>query len=352
MQKALGGMSADEARQTMDDYYGQKGSSSPANNLIKMGVQSVAEQMAMRADSTRSRIGAMSASAPSAPVEAAPEGAPGPHIAGQELQGWITAYGTWGSKDPADGFKGYDADISGFMIGADASVAEGVLVGIAGGSGNGTADQTGAASTDTKTIYAAAYASTGTKDWFADASLIYGGSSVNSTLGSAFDTKAEYDAQNVALYFGGGKEIITKYMIYTPQASLLGNYYSQDGYTEKSSNAVGREVDGFDTFYLQSSLGGSMAYYTSLGNVTIKPEVRAFWLHEWNAKEEDLGYRLNGSANNYLISLQAPEEDILKLGIGASAKLGQYLELRADLDTRFAKDYSDYTLLGSLRYQF
>ena len=50
--------------------------------------------------------------------------------------------------------------------------------------------------------------------------------------------------------------------------------------------------------------------------------------------------------------LQAPEEDIIKLGVGVSGKVGEYLELRADLDTRRGSNYSDYTLLGSLRYRF
>ena len=44
--------------------------------------------------------------------------------------------------------------------------------------------------------------------------------------------------------------------------------------------------------------------------------------------------------------------EFIKLGAGISAKVGDYLELRADLDTRQGSDYSDHTLLGSLRYQF
>jgi outer membrane autotransporter protein len=344
----LSQMNADEANQTMENYYGEKQSSTPANNVINMGVQSVANQLTIRADNTRARMGVASA----ATTLNKPAGAEGPHMAGQQLQGWLTGYGTKGTQDSADGFNGYDASLRGFLIGADLSVANGILIGVAGGSGSATADKTNTASTDTKTTYAALYASAGTRDWFADASLVYGGSTIDSTLGTAFDTKAKYDAQNVAIYFGGGKEISTEYLIYTPQASLLGNYYNQDAYQEKSSNAVGRNVDSFNAFYLQSSLGGSMAWYTGIGNITIKPELRAYWLHEWNANEESLGYTLIGGADNYTMFLQAPEKDLLKLGVGVSAKLGELLELRADLDTRQSKNYSDYTLLGSIRYQF
>jgi T5SS/PEP-CTERM-associated repeat protein len=346
----ISGMSsAAEISEAFDAYYDQKKSSVPAHNVINMGMQSVSGQLSLRADNTRSRMGAASAT-----VSAdKPEGASGPHKAEQELQGWISAYGTWGEKDGADGFGGYDVDIGGFMVGADMSVAENILFGLAGGRGTGTADKGDGAETDTKTIYAAAYASLGTEDWFADGSIIFGASDIDSTYGTTFDTTADYSARNLAFYLGGGKEMAGKYLIYTPQVSFLGNYYKQDGYTEEASNAVERDVEGFDSFYLQSSLGCSMGMYMGLGNITFKPEIRAHWLHEWLDGRKNLHYTLvGGNGEDYLLNLQAPEEDILKLGIGASAKLGEYLEVRADLDTRMGKDYSDYTLLGSLRYQF
>ena len=61
---------------------------------------------------------------------------------------------------------------------------------------------------------------------------------------------------------------------------------------------------------------------------------------------------IDGNGTEYNMLLQAPESDILKLGAGLAAKMTEYLELRADLDTRWSSNYSDYTLFGSLRYQF
>ena len=302
----------------------------------------------MRADNTRARMGSASAQ-----IDwNKPSGIAGPHQADQELQAWATAYGSRGTKDATDGFKGYDTSLNGFMIGADLSVAEGILVGVAGGSGSATADIGNGAQTDTKTVYGALYSSFGTKAWFGDASLIYAGSSIDSIYGNTFDTRGEYDANNIAINIGGGKEIAGRYLIWTPQLYLLGNYYNQDGYQEKSSNAVGRDIEGFNTLYLTSTLGTSMGMYMGMGNVTLKPEIRAFWQHEWNAREEELTYRLIGGSNNYTLFTHAPEQDLLKLGLGSSAKIGEYLELRADLDMRLGSDYRDYTLLGSLRYQF
>jgi outer membrane autotransporter protein len=311
-----------------------------------MGVQSVAEQLTKRADSTRARMA--TAASPN------PEGAAGPHRAGQSMQGWVTGYKTWLDKSADSGFSGYDGSIGGFIIGGDFSIAEGILFGIAGGAGSATLDKDNGATTDTDTTFGSIYLSAGTKDWFADASLIYGGSSIDTTLGSVFDTKASYDAQNTAIYFGGGKEIIGNYLIITPQASLLANYYKQDSYEETNTgDAVPRKVDSFDTLYLQSSIGCNLGFYTAMGETIIKPEFRAFWVHEFNAKEEDVSFQLiDGTGGTYNMLLQAPESDIIKLGAGLTAKIGEYLELRADLDTRRGSNYSDHTLLGSIRYRF
>ena len=330
-----------DINKAMNDYYGKKPSSAPMHNVVNQGIGLLASELTVRSDTTRKRA--------TAPV---PSGASGPHAWNQELQGWIAGYGSWGTKDGADGFHGYDANLSGFVIGADLAVSKNILVGLAGGSNYGDVDKNNGASGDTKTTYGAAYASVGTKDWFLDSSVIYGSSSINNTLGDVFDTTASYDARNLAFYLGGGKEIIGKYLVITPEASLLANQYEQDAYDEKSSDAVARSVDSFDALYVQSSLGCSLGLYTAMGEVVLKPELRAHWLHEFSG-EESLPYRLiGGDGTPYNMLLQAPEEDILKLGAGIAAKMSEYLDLRFDLDTRLGSDYSDYTVTGSLRYQF
>ncbi len=346
MVNILTGMDPKTASKTADSYYGEKMSSTPAHNTINLGLQSVAEQLTKRVDNTRARMSAAHAGMN------APTGAAGPHKKGQELQGWMTGFKSRSGKSADSGFDGYDGDMGGFLIGIDFSVADGILVGVAGGRGTSSIDKDNGASSDTSTSFGSLYASAGASDWFADASFIYGGSSVDTKLGSTFNTTANYDARNIALYFGGGKEIIGKYLIFTPQASLLGNLYSQDAYQETSTEALPRKVDSFDTFYLQSAVGCNVGFYSTVGELTVKPEFRAFWLHEFNAKEEDLAYSLVGVTGSYNMQLQSPESDILKLGGGVSAKLGEYLELRADLDARLASGYSDCTLLGSIRYQF
>jgi len=349
MVKTITGLTEDEANKAMDDYYGEKASSAPMHNVINQGIGSIASELTVRGDNTRSRMAASSSAH-------APVGAEGPHMQDQKLQGWIAGYGSWGDKSAADGFDAYDSSLGGFIIGADLAVSQNILVGLAGGSNSGSVDKDNGASGDTKTTYGAIYSSLGTKSWFLDGSMIYGSSSIDSTLGNVLGTTtASYDAMNLAFYLGGGKEITGKYLIITPEASLLVNYYEQDAYDEEADGAPPRSVDSFDALYVQSSLGCNLGVYTTLGNVTLKPELRLHWLHEFNAEEEDLAYTLigtGGTGENFNLILQAPEADVIRLGAGVSAKLSEGLELRADLDTQQASAYSDFTLSGSIRYQF
>ncbi len=339
MYDTLGDMSLDEKNTVLGNYYGEKQSTTPAHNIINMSIGSVAEKLTMRADNTRSRI-----------IAEQSTGTAGPHAAGQELQGWFAAFSTQVDQGEDNAYSAYDGDVNGHMIGADFTVAEHILVGIAGGRSSGDIEQESGGATETDSSYGAAYLSIGTESWFADASVIYGSSSVDLELGSTFDTTASYDAKNMALHLGLGKEITGDYLIFTPQFSMLANYYEQDAYTEEATTALAREIGSFDQLYLQSSIGFSLGMYMGLGEMTMKPEIYAHWQHEFNAANESIPFQLIDQTGT--LTLQAPEEDIFKIGIGSSVKLGEYLELRADLDTRQSTGYSDYTATGSLRYQF
>ena len=116
---------------------------------------------------------------------------------------------------------------------------------------------------------------------------------------------------------------------------------------------MGRSVDSFEALYVQSAIGCNLGLYTAAGSTTFKPELRAHWLHEFKGDDESINYTLiGGDGSNHALLLQAPEGDILKLGAGVTAKLSELVEIRFDVDTRQGKDYSDYSVLGSIRYQF
>jgi outer membrane autotransporter protein len=231
-------------------------------------------------------------------------------------------------------------------------VNDNVLVGAAGGYSTASVDKDNGASADASTRQGALYTTVAGESWFFDSSLVCGLSSIDQDLGNVFDTTASYDAQNVALYVGVGHETVGQYLVITPQAGLLANYYRQDGYTEESDNSIAREVSGYDALYLQSLLGCSIGLYMTVGEVTVRPDFRVRWLHEFNADEEDVDCNLIGSTVPMVMTMQSREADVLQFGAGFAVKLSEALECRMDLDLNTFGGGTRYDIGGKLIYQF
>lgn len=341
----LDGLSKAQAAQAMKDNYGSQESASPIHTLVNAGVAGFAEQMAGRQTDVRSRMGMEGAGY--AMIGAEPD-----TNAYQQLQGWVRGFGSLAARDAQDAFYGYDASTYGTAAGFDLIVRDRLLFGVAGGYGTSDVEKDNGATGDAVSRFAAFYASVAGDQWFADGGLIYADSSVDQDLGDVFGTTAAYDARNIAAHFMVGRETAGRYLIVTPQAGLLVNYYDQDAYTEESSAALPRTVDAFDQLYLQSSLGGKIGMYALLGEIPLRTELRLHWLHEFNAEEEDVIASIGGDPQQLTLTMQAPEKDVFRIGAGAAVQLSEYLEFRIDVNAAGSGDYSQYDCSGTLRYQF
>lgn len=88
--------------------------------------------------------------------------------------------------------------------------------------------------------------------------------------------------------------------------------------------------------------------------MAFRPELRAHWLHDFNADMDETTYTLAGGANSINVDLQAREEDLLKLGAGIrfSSWESETLEFGVDFDATFGEDYKAYVLSGKLLHRF
>ena len=111
-------------------------------------------------------------------------------------------------------------------------------------------------------------------------------------------------------------------------------------------------MDEFDRWSLRASIGASLAYEQALGSMVVKPEVRGYWLHEYNAREEEIGYRLIGGSGNHSYKLRSPDEDVLELGFGLELLFADRLKLTFDLDAELSEFYEGYSASGRLAYEF
>ncbi len=280
---------------------------------------------------------------------------PGPHAEDQGLQGWAKVYGSYGNRDDSKSFNdGYDAQTYGTVIGLDQAFND-WLFGVAGGYAGTTIDGDNGDESEASTGYGMLYASYGTKDWFGDLVVSYGDSSIDNDSGTAFGVKSSTDASQTAFYIGGGREFKDpdgSSALLRPLLALQASQYDQDGYTEKSSNAVTKQVDDFDHWSYQTILGAEMILPAKGTTVDIDTELRAYWLHEFNDDEENVDYTLVGSSQTGEFVMRAPESDVGQLGIGCVAKWENGLQLRTDLDAQISDGFFATTLSGALLYEF
>lgn len=276
----------------------------------------------------------------------APEGVAGPYSADRGMRGWIKTYGSWAERSSHGGFSGYDHDVYGTIVGIDQPL-DTALVGVAGGYAHSRIDQDDNDRSEAKTGYAVVYASFGTEDWFGDVNLAYGRSSVEDRSGTVFGAEADYKASNYALYLGGGKEMQSRdgLFVFTPEASLLMSYYSQEDYTEEAGVGVVREVEWYEHHSAVSMLGATVAMQLEQGDLVFEPETYLRWMHEFNADEERLDFTLlNGLGGKYSSVMPAAEEDMLEAGAGLSCIFKNEATLSLGVSWRIGEDYDAYSV--------
>ena len=150
-------------------------------------------------------------------------------------------------------------------------------------------------------------------------------------------------------------------MLFTPEVSLLTTYYDRESYTETSS-AVGpypdKEWDAYSEWSYLCSLGATFSMVRHIESLNLemefRPEVRVHWLHEFNAEMDNPTYLQVGGVNSIGVSLQAREEDLIKVGTGIrfSKWDSDTLEFGLDIDGAFGQDYAAYIISGKLLHRF
>jgi outer membrane autotransporter protein len=135
--------------------------------------------------------------------------------------------------------------------------------------------------------------------------------------------------------------------VFTPEAALILGYYDQAGYDDGLM-----KIDPYDRWSVQSRLGATFAVPKQAGSVVLKAEFRTYWLHEFNADPDQIGYSLIGGGGGYSFGVQAPDENLLEIGVGFGATFNDRLELVIDVNTQLSDLYQAKTISGRVMYEF
>jgi len=280
--------------------------------------------------------------------EEVPEATVVPDQEGHGLRGWMQGYGSWADHEGSSSFSGFDQSIYGTIVGMDKRSGN-VLVGAAGGYSQSNLNQDNGDSSDAKTRFGILYATVVGEEWFGDVNVSYGRSRIKTRTGTQFDAKSKSDANNCTIYVGGGREIHLSDggLILTPEAALSVDYFNQDSYSDGIRN-----IDATDRWSYQSRLGAALALQKKMGAVVLKPELHAYWLHEFNTDIDQVGFSQVGGAGRYAFSMQAPDEDVLEAGVGISTLFNERVEFILGVDGQFTDSYEAVRVSGRLSIDF
>ena len=280
----------------------------------------------------------------------------------ETYQVWGRGYGSYFKQSETDGFGGYDAYVGGGVIGLDKRYNN-LLLGLGGGYAHTSLNGNWGSDGEADTGYGTAYAAINGEKGFLDININYAFNDVETEGSPVMGYEGEYDASTVGFYIGGGMGFSTfnDSMLFTPEVSLLSTYYDREGYTE-TATAVGPYPDkvweDYDQWSYLSSLGATLSMIHQIESFNLEmefqPEVRAHWLHEFNADMDADAYLMEGGATPIGVALQAREENLVKVGAGIrfSKWNSDTLEFGLDIDGIFGEDYEAYVFSGKLLHRF
>jgi outer membrane autotransporter protein len=200
----------------------------------------------------------------------------------------MNGFGYTGSQDSRSNVTGYSDQIVGTMIGYDMALGPNTRAGIGIGFARSTID---GGSFSSRTVFnshvATAYIGHENGPFYVNGALSVGWNDYTSSRQINFPgvyraAQANYGGQDYTAYATTGYHFVTHGVRLTPLASLQYTRVNIDSYREVGAGDLDLAVQSRSYDFLESGLGGRVAYPFLRGETTILPEIHARWLHQFS----------------------------------------------------------------------
>ncbi|WP_298720023.1 autotransporter outer membrane beta-barrel domain-containing protein [uncultured Oceanisphaera sp.] len=264
---------------------------------------------------------------------------------------WIQGLVSNGKQDNRYG-DGYDADSSGFVLGADTELNSGLVLGAAYSFINSQSD-TANSSTDSDYHMATAYAAQALGQVLLDGQAYYawGDNDSHRTLTNG-GASANYDSSLVGARVGAGYQFeLGQATRFVPSLSLEASRLSVDGYTENGSPAaltIGSQ--DFDRLELGLSTELSKDYQLTHAMVTPSLTLGAFRDFKAEAQGSTVAFAA-APAETFTITGRDPEKNRYVAGVGLDIMSGENLTVSAEYNYNWNGDGFDANA-GALKFRW
>jgi outer membrane autotransporter protein len=273
---------------------------------------------------------------------------------------WALGTGMFSRTTNLGSLQNYNNDAGGFLVGADYRWSENFVTGLYGGYDYSYAEYNGGGSTKGNSFSFGTYASYAKDGYYADA-VIGGGYSAYQTKRSiqfsTIDRNASADP-NSAQFTAGlnlGKDFQVQKFTFGPIAGAQFTAVNIGSFTESGAESLDLSLAQQNANSLRSTLGGRLAYTWNLNQkITLIPEVRMFWQHEFLNNARTMSASLDaGNDASFDYQTTAPYRDSVFAGVGATAQFGENLSGSIFYNINFgSQTYQNNTISAGLNLSF
>lgn len=281
--------------------------------------------------------------------------AAGDTLVGQGI--WIKGlYGEVGQRQ-RDGIEGFDSDTQGFVLGGDAELANGTVLGLAWARTNtDVTGRNGLVESEIDFDQLSAYTSRAYGNWLFDAQLSYGiGSNDTSRRVMGGRAQANFDSAQLGAQAAAGYEWqLDAATRLTPRVSLNYANLELDAYEESGAGALNlrNEEQRIERFEL--GLEGELAHLTQLGGLMVEPRLTLGAYHDFQGKAHSSISSFAFAPEDTRFVVEGPEADKTRYttGLGLDVYSAGGFTTSLDYGYGWSRSMSSHAGALQLRYDF
>jgi autotransporter-associated beta strand protein len=274
---------------------------------------------------------------------------------------WVMANGEFSISRGLAGVPNYNNNAGGFLVGADYRLSENFAAGVFAGYEYSYAKYDGGSSTRGNSALFGLYGSYTHEDgYYADA-IVSGGYTGFQTrrsieFGSIDRTaRANPNSGQFSAALNLGKDFEVGKFTLGPIIGAQYTYAGIGGFTETGADSLDLALGEQNANSLRTNLGARLAYNWEVAtNITLIPEVRGFWMHEFLNEPRNISSALEGgSGPSFDYETSAPYSNSVFGGAGISAKVGDRWSASVFYNVNFgAEGYTNNIISTSLGFSF
>jgi outer membrane autotransporter protein len=267
---------------------------------------------------------------------------------------FATGLGEFTHVDGTDGASGFDLQTGGVTVGVDYRIGSNFAVGLLAGYAHTNADLVNDGNLDVNSAKFGLYATAFTGGFYLNSAVTGGWSEYDSRRTALLGTaNGSTDGGDINVLVSTGYDWRKGNLSIGPTASFQYNYLSFNGFTESGSLAPLKFNDQHSDS-IRTAFGMKASYDWKVGNVLVRPELRAAWQHEYGLSAYPIAASFaSGAGSSFTVSGPKIGRDSFLLGAGVAIlwtdRIATYIYYDGELGRT---NYDSHNISGGIRVTF